>query len=412
MFLEYAFGPVSRPAMTRLLPPLELAGRMSRLGTENAFEVLARAKALEAQGKSIIHLEIGEPDFPTPDFIVEAGLQAIQDEANHHYGPAAGVPDVREAVAHHVAATRNVECSPLEVVMVPGSKPVMFYAMLALLEEGDEVILPDPGYPIYESMVSFSGAKPISCPLRSENNFAADPEELLSLITPATRMVILNSPGNPTGAVLPPESLDAIVEGLRNHPRIWLLTDEIYWRLIFDDAVHSSALSNPDIRERTILLDGWSKAYAMTGWRLGFGVMRPDLAEQVSRLMINSTSCTTTFVQRAGVVALEGDQAPIEAMKERFNRRRLHIVKLLNEIPGVTCALPQGAFYVFPDVSSFGLPSGEIAEKALQEAGVACLAGTSFGKAGEGFLRLSYAASLANIEEGIGRLRVILDELR
>ena len=394
--------------MTRTLPPLELAGRMSGLGTENAFEVLARAKRLEAEGRDIIHLEIGEPDFPTPSVAVEAGVDALRAGWTH-YSPAAGLHEVREAVAAHVASTRGVDCSAEEVVMVPGAKPVMFYAMLALIQEGDEVVVPDPGYPIYESMVRFSGAHPVSCPLRSENGFAPEPDELLSLVGPATRMVVLNSPGNPTGAVLPPESLDAIVEGLQDHPRVWLLSDEIYWRLIFDDARHASPLSNPAIRERTILLDGWSKAYAMTGWRLGFGVMRPDLAEQVARLMINSISCTPSFVQLAGVAALEGDQSPVEEMRERFDRRRKRIVELLDAIPGVSCPLPQGAFYVFPDVSSFGRPCAEIAEKALMEGGVACLAGTSFGLSGEGFLRFSYAASLKDIEEGIARFRKTLE---
>ncbi len=397
--------------MTRTLPPLELARRMSRLGTENAFEVLARARKLEAEGRNIIHLEIGEPDFPTPSVAVEAGVEALRAGWTH-YSPAAGLQEVREAVAAHVASTRGVDCSAEEVVMVPGAKPVMFYAMLALIQEGDEVVVPDPGYPIYESMVRFSGAQPVSCPLRSENGFAPDPDELLSLVGPSTKMVILNSPGNPTGAVLPPESLDAIVEGLQDHPRVWLLSDEIYWRLIFDDARHASPLSNPAIRERTILLDGWSKAYAMTGWRLGFGVMRPDLAEQVARLMINSISCTPSFVQIAGVAALEGDQAPVDEMRERFDRRRKHIVKLLDAIPGVSCPLPQGAFYVFPDVSSFGRPCAEIAENALMEGGVACLAGTSFGPSGEGFLRFSYAASLEDIEEGIARFRKTLEGLQ
>jgi len=396
--------------MTATLPELRLAGRMSRLGTETAFEVLARAKALEAQGRDIVHLEIGEPDFDTPSNIVEAGVAALR-EGWTHYGPANGHPDARATVASYVARTRGIEVDPDEVTIVPGGKPTMFYAMLALIENGDEVIYPNPGFPIYESMINFAGGTAVPCPIREENAFALDPQDILSRVTPRTKMVVLNSPGNPTGGVTSKEALDAVVEGLKSRPDIWILSDEIYSRMLYDGAEHWSPLQDPEIRDRCILLDGWSKTYAMTGWRMGFGVMRKDLAAMFTKLMVNSNSCTASFSQRAGMEALGGDQSAVDAMLSRFDERRKHIVDLLNDIPGVSCHLPVGAFYVFPNVKSFGRSAQELQDRILQEGGVACLAGTSFGAHGEGYLRFSYANSIENIEEGVRRVRGVLEGL-
>lgn len=397
--------------MSSNLPPIHLAERMGRLGTETAFEVLAKAKQLESQGENIIHLEIGEPDFDTPKNIVDAGIQALKDGYTH-YGPAAGMPDAREVVADYVARTRNISCHPDEVTIVPGGKPTMFYAMLALIDAGDEVIYPNPGFPIYESMINFVGGKAVSCPLREVNGFALDPQDLISRITPKTKMVILNSPANPTGGVTERAELDEVIKALKDYPDIWILSDEIYSRMLYDGVEHVSPMQDPEIRSRIILLDGWSKTYAMTGWRLGFGVMRPDLAQSFTKLMVNSNSCTASFSQRAGMEALAGEQGAVDDMLVKFDERRKYIVQLLNEIPGVSCHLPVGAFYVFPNIAEFGLTSLEMQNRILNEAGVACLAGTSFGSEGEGYIRFSYANSMENIENGIARVREFLASLK
>jgi len=396
--------------MTTTLTSLSLATRMSRLGTETAFEVLAQAKQLESEGKDIIHLEIGEPDFETPQNIVNAAKKAL-DDGYTHYGPAAGLPEAREAVADYVARTRGVACGADEVVIVPGGKPIMFYTFLALIEKGDEVIYPNPGFPIYESMIQFVGGKAVACPIRSSNAFALDPEDVISRLTPKTKLVILNSPANPTGGVTPREELNKVLAALKDRPDIWILSDEIYSRMLYDGEVHCSPMEDPDIRDRVILLDGWSKTYAMTGWRMGFGVMRPDLAAQVSKLMVNSNSCTASFSQIAGIEASQGDQSEVDEMLVAFDHRRKKIVAWLNEIPGVSCHLPKGAFYVMPSIKELGIPAKELQEKILFEGGVSCLAGTAFGAEGEGFLRFSYANSTANIERGLQRVRKVIESL-
>lgn len=396
--------------MSATLPPLRLASRMSRLGTETAFEVLAQAKALEAQGKSVVHLEIGEPDFDTPKNVVEAGVEAMRGGWTH-YGPAAGLPDARQVVADYVARTRGVKVGADEVVIVPGGKPILLYAMTALIERGDEVLCPNPAYPIYESLVKFVGGTPVAVPIRESNGFALDPADLTSRLTPRTRMVVLNSPANPTGGVTPRAALEEVLAALKKWPDVWILSDEIYGRLLYDGAEHFSPMQDPGVRDRVILLDGWSKTYAMTGWRMGFGVMRPDLAGSFAKLMINSNSCTASFSQRAGMEALRGDQSAVDRMRAEFDRRRKRMVELLNDIPGVRCHLPVGAFYVFPNVSAFGLKAKELQDRMLHEAGVACLAGTAFGAHGEGHLRFSYATSMENIEEGVRRVRGLLTTL-
>ncbi len=396
--------------MTTTLPPLRLASRMKRLGTETAFEVLARARALEAQGRSIVHLEIGEPDFDTPKNVIEAGVSALRSGWTH-YGPAAGQPDVRQAVAAYVARTRGVTVEPNEVVIVPGGKPILLYAMTALIEKGDEVLCPNPAYPIYESLANFVGGKSVAVPIREENAFALDPQDVISRLTPRTRMVVLNSPANPTGGVTPRAALLEMLQELKNHPQVWILSDEIYGRMLYDGAEHFSPIQDPEIRDRVILLDGWSKTYAMTGWRMGYGVMRPDLADSFAKLMINSNSCTASFSQRAGMEALNGDQSSVDRMHAEFDRRRHRIVELLNAMPGVKCHLPTGAFYVFPNVKAFGVKVSELQNRILAEAGVACLAGTAFGEHGEGHLRFSYATSMENIEQGMQRVGAFLATL-
>lgn len=389
--------------MPSTLPPLRLAARMKRLGTETAFEVLARARELEARGKNVVHLEIGEPDFDTPKNIVEAGVEALRSGWTH-YGPAAGLPDTRQAVARYVSRTRGVTVAPNEVVVVPGGKPILLYAMMSLVDEGDEVLCPNPAYPIYESLANFVGGKPVPVPIREENAFALDPQDVISRLTPRTRMVVLNSPANPTGGVTPRAALQEMLDALKDRPEVWILSDEIYGRMLYDGAEHFSPMQDPEIRERVVMLDGWSKTYAMTGWRMGYGVMRPDLADSFAKLMINSNSCTASFSQRAGIEALDGDQGAVDAMTAEFDRRRRRIVELLNAMPGVKCHLPTGAFYVFPNVKAFGVKSAELQNRILAEAGVACLAGTAFGAHGEGYLRFSYATSMQNIEEGMRRV--------
>ena len=377
---------------------LRLAGRMSRLGTETAFEVLNRARALEKQGKEVIHLEIGEPDFDTPANVIEAGVDALH-KGWTHYGPAAGLPELRQTIADYVSRTRNVPVSPDEVVVVPGGKPIIFFTILALIESGDEVIYPDPGFPIYESMVNYSVGKAIALPLREDRDFAVDVKELASLVNEHTKLIILNSPHNPTGGVLTKKDILEIAEviGDRN---IMVLSDEIYSRLIYDGD-HFSIMSVPGFKERTILLDGFSKTYAMTGWRLGYGVMRPDLAGPIARLATNSTSCTASFTQIAGIEALRGDQSSVDKMSAEFKQRRDVFVAGLNKIKGFSCRVPKGAFYAFPNITKTGWPSKKLADALLEEAGVACLSGTAFGAHGEGYLRFSVANSLDNLKKAL-----------
>jgi aspartate aminotransferase len=378
-----------------------VAERMTRLGTETSFEVLARARALEAQGRAVIHLEIGEPDFATPAYIVAAAKQAL-DEGHTHYGPAAGLPELRAAVAAHVAATRGIPVAPEQVVITPGAKPVLFFAALMLCGPGDEVLVPDPGFPIYASVAAFAEATPVPLRLRPENGFRIDVDELRGRLSARTRLLVLNSPHNPTGAVLTREDLAAIADVVRGRDLI-VLSDEIYSGLLYDHTFASIA-SLPGMAEQTIILDGFSKTYAMTGWRLGYGVMPVALAEHMTRLMINSASCTASMTQRAGLAALTGPQDAARAMAAEFRRRRDVIVAGLNAIAGVRCHPPGGAFYAFPDIRGTGMSSDALADRLLQEAGVAVLSGTAFGPGGEGFLRLSYATSLANIEQGLERL--------
>ncbi|WP_376789619.1 pyridoxal phosphate-dependent aminotransferase [Thermoflexus sp.] len=387
---------------------MRLAQRMSRLGTETAFEVLARAKALEAQGREIIHLEIGEPDFDTPAHIKAAAVRAL-DEGYTHYTPAAGIPALREAIADYIRRTRGISVGPENVVVVPGGKPIMFFAILALVEEGDEVIYPNPGFPIYESMIRFVGGRPVPLRLRMENEFRVDVEELARLITPRTRMLILNSPANPTGSVLTREDLAAIAELCLEHDLV-VLSDEIYSRILYEGE-HISIASFPGMRERTIILDGFSKTYAMTGWRLGYGVMPEPLAEAVTRLMINSNSCTAAFTQIAGIAALTGPQDEVDRMVAAFRERREVIVEGLSRIPGFRCLKPKGAFYAFPNIEGTGMSSRELAAYLLEEAGVAVLSGTAFGEYGEGFLRLSFANSVENIHKALERIEKAIRRL-
>ena len=387
---------------------MDVATRMSRLGTESAFEVLARAKALERAGRDIIHLEIGEPDFDTPVHIREAAKRAL-DEGATHYGPAAGLPELREAIAKHVGLTRGVPVSPEEVVVTPGAKPIMFFTILALVNAGDEVIHPNPGFPIYESVVNFVGGVPVPVPLREESGFGFDMDEFERRLSPRTRLIVVNSPQNPTGGVLDRRQLERIA-GAAVERGITILTDEIYREFLYEGEF-VSMLGFPGVRERAVLLDGFSKTYAMTGWRLGYGVMPAPLAEHVTRLMVNSASCTASFVQLAGIAALEGDQTPVTQMVDAFRRRRDLVVDGLNTLPGVSCIRPRGAFYAFPNVTRLGRPSSEIAERLLTEAGVALLPGTAFGAHGEGYLRLSYANSEANLRAALERMRSVLAKL-
>jgi aspartate aminotransferase len=381
---------------------LRLAGRMSRLGTETAFEVLNRARALEKQGKEIIHLEIGEPDFDTPANVVEAGVAALH-KGWTHYGPAAGLPELRQTIADYVSRTRGVPVSSDEVVVVPGGKPIIFFTMLALIEAGDEVIYPNPGFPIYESMVNYSIGKAIPIPLREDRDFSVDTKELASLITDRTKLIILNSPHNPTGGVLTKKDVLEIAEAIGDR-NILILSDEIYSRLIYDGD-HFSIMSVPGFKERTILLDGFSKTYAMTGWRMGYGVMRPDLATQISRLQTNATSCTASFTQIAGIEALRGDQSSVDKMSAEFKNRRDVFVAGLNKIKGFSCRVPKGAFYTFPNITKTAWPSKKLADALLEQAGVACLSGTAFGEYGEGHLRFSVANSLENLNKALAKIQ-------
>ena len=380
---------------------LRLARRMERLGTETAFEVLVKAKALEAQGRDIIHLEIGEPDFDTPSNIIEAGCDALR-KGFTHYGPSAGMMELREVIAQQVSETRRVNVTPDEVVVVPGGKPIIFFSILALAEDGDEIIYPNPGFPIYESMINYVGAKAVPIRLREELEFRLDVDELASLINDRTKLLILNSPQNPTGGVLTKEDIAAIARAIGDR-NIMVLSDEIYSQLIFEGE-HHSIMSIDGMQERTILLDGFSKTYAMTGWRMGYGVMRPDLATHISRLMTNSNSCTASFTQVAGIEALRGSKKSVDAMRAEFEKRRDVMVAGLNKIKGFSCRVPHGAFYVFPNITKTGWPSKKLADALLEDAGVAALSGTAFGDFGEGYLRFSVANSIENIEKALDRI--------
>ena len=380
---------------------LRLAKRMARLGTETAFEVLVKAKALQAQGRDIIHLEIGEPDFDTPSNIIEAGCDALRNGFTH-YGPSAGMMELREVIAQHVSETRRINVMPDEVVVVPGGKPIIFFSILALAEDGDEIIYPNPGFPIYESMINYVGAKAVPIRLREELEFRLDVDELASLINDRTKLLILNSPQNPTGGVLTKEDIAAIARTIGDR-NIMVLSDEIYSQLIFEGE-HHSIMSIDGMKERTILLDGFSKTYAMTGWRMGYGVMRADLATHISRLMTNSNSCTASFTQVAGIEALRGSQDVVDAMRAKFEKRRDVMVAGLNKIKGFSCRVPHGAFYVFPNITKTGWPSKKLADALLDDTGVAALSGTAFGNFGEGYLRFSVANSIENIEKALDRI--------
>lgn len=387
---------------------MKLAKAMSRLGTETAFEVLAKARALEAQGREIIHLEIGEPDFDTPSNITEAAGTALM-EGQTHYCPSAGIPELRQAVAEHIAETRGVDVVPEQVVVTPGGKPVMFFAILALVEEGDEVLYPNPGFPIYESMINFVGATAVPLVLEEERGFRFDVSQLRDKVSPRTKLIIINSPQNPTGGVLTKEDLQEIADVAKEHD-LMVLSDEIYDRILYEGE-HVSFLSIPDVQNRTILLNGFSKTYAMTGWRLGYGVMPEGLADHITRLMTNSNSCTATFTQWAGVEALRGPQDASAEMVKEFKRRRGVIVPGLNAIEGIRCAMPKGAFYVFPNVEGTGMGEREFADYLMEEAGVAVLAGTSFGEYGRGFIRMSYANSIENINKALANVEAAVGKL-
>jgi aspartate aminotransferase len=386
----------------------QIAQRMHSLGTESAFEVLAKAKKLEAQGKHVIHLEIGQPDFPTPPHICAAAFQAMQ-QGYTGYGPADGLIELRTAIAEHISTTRQIEVEADEVVVTPGAKPIIFFTLLALVDRGDEVIYPDPGFPVYESVINFVGAKPVPLPLREKAEFRFRIDDLRDAISERTKLLIVNSPQNPTGGLLKLEDLEAITH-LANQHDFYVLSDEIYSRMIYEGE-HHSILSFPGMKERTILLDGFSKTYAMTGWRLGYGVAPKPIAAQIARLTINSNSCTCSFTQMAGVAALAGSQDSVDRMVATFRQRREAIVDGLNDIPGIHCLKPAGAFYVFPNVTQLPLSCDALADYLLQEAGVAVLSGTSFGKFGDGHLRLSYANSLDNIREALRRIETAIRKL-
>jgi len=385
------------------------AKRMDGLGTETAFEVLAKAKALEKEGREIVHLEIGEPDFDTPNNIKEAAIKALK-AGYTHYVPAAGIPELRMAIAEYLSESRGIDVDPEEVVVTPGAKPIIFFSILACVEPGDEVMYPNPGFPIYESMINFVGAKPVPMPLKEENDFSIDNEDTADKINKKTKMIILNSPENPTGGVLNRDNLQVIAERIKNRDDLFVLSDEVYCQIIYEGK-HQSIASLPSMKEQTILMDGFSKTYAMTGWRLGYAAMRKDLAQKVTQLMINSNSCTCAFTQMAGLEALRGPQDESKKMVEEFRKRREVIVSGLNKIKGVTCKKPRGAFYVFPNVKGLGMESKKLSDFALQKAGVAVLSGTAFGAYGEGYLRLSFANSVENIQKAIKRISEALKEL-
>ena len=387
---------------------MNLAERMARIGTETAFEAAARARTLEATGRSVIHLEIGEPDFDTPANIREAAKRAL-DRGATHYTPTVGIPELRAAIAADSSSRRGFTTKPENVVVVPGGKPVMFYAILALVNEGDEVIYPDPGFPIYESMANYIGGKAVPCPIRQENNFRLDPDELASLVTRRTKLLIINSPANPTGGVFTRDDIERIAKIAIEHDLV-VLADEIYGRTLYEGE-HVSIASLPGMVERTIILDGFSKTYAMTGWRLGYAILPDFLITPFSRLIVNSVSCTNAATQWAGVEALTGPQDEAKAMVAEFLVRRDIIVDGLNEIPGIKCLRPSGAFYVFPDISGTGLTGSELADKLLYEGGVSALSGTAFGQVGKYHLRFSYANSRENLVEALKRVRTVVEPL-
>jgi len=387
--------------MTMTSSKPRLAERMSRLGTESAFEVLVRARDLEARGHDIVHLEIGEPDFATPPNIVEAAARALR-EGWTHYGPPAGLPELRQAAAEEIARQLGIAVDPAEVVITPGGKPIMFFTILALVENGEEVLYPNPGFPIYESMIRFAGGKAVPYGLREDQDFDVNVDEVVQKISRHTRLIILNSPHNPTGGVMSRAALARLAAALAER-EIFVLSDEIYSRLIYEGE-HASLAQFPGRKDWTVILNGFSKTYAMTGWRMGYGVMRADLARQIALLMTNSNSCTASFSQIAGVEALRGPQDAVESMREEFRRRREVIVEGLNRIPGFRCRQPHGAFYAFPNIKQTGKTARELADALLSEAGVACLAGTAFGDWGEGYLRLSFANSVENIQKALERI--------
>jgi aspartate aminotransferase len=382
---------------------VKLASRLSRLGTESAFEVLARAKALQAQGKSIVNLGIGSPDFRTPDNIVEAGRKALADGA-HFYTPAKGLLELRQAVAEDCLARRGVAVDPNDVMIVPGGKPTMYFAISMFGEEGAEILYPNPGFPIYESLIKYTGATAVPIELRESSGFSFNPDEVIAKIIPRTRLIIVNTPANPTGGVIRKPEMDRLVAGLEKHPHVAILSDEIYSRMLYDGETHVSMLSYPSIRERVIVLDGWSKTFSMTGWRLGYGVWPKNLIDVAERLQINSNSCPSAPVQWAGIEAIRGPQVAVERMMKAFDERRKVIVEGLNKIPGFSCVMPKGAFYAFPNITKTGFKSKDLEVKLLNDAGVAILSGTAFGAMGEGFLRFSYAASLDEIREALKRV--------
>jgi aspartate/methionine/tyrosine aminotransferase len=384
---------------------LRLAKRMSRLGTETAFEVLVKARALEAKGRDIVHLEIGEPDFDTPGNIVEAAVDALH-KGFTHYGPSAGLPSLREAIAEDVARSRGIKVTPEEVVVVPGGKPIIFFTIMALIDAGDEVIYPNPGFPIYESVIRWAGATPVPLPITEDRDFAFSVDDLAERLTPRTKLVILNSPANPTGGIVPRE-LNVQMAGLLADHDCWILSDEVYSEMLYAGE-HDTIASHEGLLERTILLDGFSKTFAMTGWRLGYAALPKPLVEPITRLIINSVSCTAPAVQLAGVAALEGPRDEVDAMMAEFTKRRAFVVDGLNKLPGVSCIVPNGAFYAFPNVKATGLDTRELANRLLDEAGVALLSGTAFGEYGEGYLRVSYANSLENIEEALQKMGDLL----
>jgi len=388
---------------------VKLAESMSRLGTETAFEVLARAAQLEAQGRDIINLGIGQPDFKTPEHIVEAAIKALKD-GHHGYTPAQGIVPLREAVARDLNKRHGVDIDPGTVVIMPGGKPTMFFSILMFGGPGTEIMYPDPGFPIYRSMIEYVGSKPVPIALREENGFAFSAEEVHAQITPATRLIIINTPGNPTGGAVPKAEIEKLAAGLEKHPDVALMSDEIYSQMLYDGREHESLLKYPSLKDRLILLDGWSKTYAMTGWRLGFSVWPKALVEPVVRLAVNCHSCVNAPTQFAGIAALDGPQDAVHEMVKAFDERRKVIVPALNQLPGVTCIEPGGAFYAFPNITGTGMSAKELQNAMLEKAGVATVAGTSFGIHGEGYIRFSYANSVENIKAAIERVGTLLTE--
>ncbi len=388
---------------------LRLAEKMSRLGTETAFDVLARAEILAQEGRDIINLGIGQPDFKTPGHIVEAAIKALRD-GHHGYTPSPGIPQLRESVAQDLATYRGVNVAPDRIVIVPGGKVTMFFAILMFGEPGAEILYPNPGFPIYQSVIEFTGARAVPVRLLEENDFSLDADTILSQITENTRLLILNSPANPTGGAASKSEMDRLVSGLTDmHPQVAVLSDEIYSRITYDDREHISLLSYPELDDRLILLDGWSKTYAMTGWRMGYAVWPEALVEGATRLAVNCHSCVNSAAQHAGIAALEGPQDAVDGMVSAFDRRRRLIVKGLNNLPGIRCCIPAGAFYAFPNITETGLTARNLQDRLLEEAGVATVAGTSFGAMGEGYIRFSYANSIENIEQALSRVEDLLE---